>query len=95
MNNAEHRISLSSEKDRLETEIKARDAIIREKNKVLTDLQDYKAQNSPYFEAYQSLLIKLKDQEKHEILLLEEIQEYKRKLEAKKEERLLTDTLVN
>lgn len=43
INNAEHRIVLTNEKDRLENEIKSRDSIIKEKNRIINDLEQYKA----------------------------------------------------
>lgn len=43
INNAEHRIVLTNEKDRLENELKAKDAVIKERNRMISDLDQYKA----------------------------------------------------
>ena len=43
INNAEHRILLTNEKDRLENELKAKDVVIKERNRMISDLEQYKA----------------------------------------------------
>lgn len=43
INNAEHRIVLTNEKDRLENELKAKDVVIKERNRMISDLEQYKA----------------------------------------------------
>ena len=43
INNAEHRIVLTNEKDRLENELKAKDVVIKERNRLISELEQYKA----------------------------------------------------
>ena len=43
ISNAEHRLIITNERDKLENDLKSKDNIIKEKNKTIAELQQYKA----------------------------------------------------